>query len=373
MEWKATKTDDYDWSETSDEETEVVEVDSTDADEGSNDAADSPPVISVPIEEVSKEAIDDEKEELPVPINDVEGPIVNTEEVPVPIDMDEEINTEEVPVPIEVKVDEVENEEEQENEEVEASTVLIPSSPPSEEVSKANSLPEDDEAVDTTPPNDESADTLVQEQGALWESRSESQDTEEEGGVGPDISAFIKETTYEGNAPGQTSSLNGIEIGLIAASAVAILALIAAVYIYATTSKAKAQQANAKIYEDDFEKAGGHSTKLDETRVSISSGDSDDGTDNLFSGYASSSTFDEESCIDVGGGGAGRGRSFNRSTSAMSSRSYSLIEAADAHAKAVEAGAWPDDVVPLESVEVEAVEVTVTETKTIWHVVDMQR
>ena len=109
--------------------------------------------------------------------------------------------------------------------------------------------------------------------------------------------------------------------------------------------------------------------------MSISSGGSDDGTDNLFSGYASSSTFDEESCIDVGGAGgaAGGGRSFNRSSSAVSNRSYSLNEVADAHLKAVEAGAWPDDEVPLESVEVEAVEVTVTETKTIWHVVDLQK
>ena len=287
--------------------------------------------------------------------------------------MEEEINTEEVPVPVEV---EVEIEEEKEKVEEEASTVLIPPSSPSEEVSKANSMTEKDEPIDTIQPseaeptngnksNEGPTDTVVQDQETLWESISESQD-EDEGGVGPDISAFIKETTYERTAPSQTSGLNGIEIGLIAASAVAILALVVAVYIYATTHKAKTKQANNEIYEDDLEKDGGHNNKLDETRVSISSGGSDDGTDNLFSGYASSSTFDEESCI-------GRGRSFNRSSSAMSSRSYSLNEAADAHSKAVEAGAWPDDVVPLESVEVEAVEVTVTETKTIWHVVDMQR
>ena len=196
---------------------------------------------------------------------------------------------------------------------------------------------------------------------------------EDETGSGPDISAFITEDSS--NVPSQESGRSGAEVGLIAASAVAVLALAIAVYIYTTTSKAKAKaKAEAETAEGAvLKKAGGSTAKLDETRVSISSGGSDDGTDNLFSGYASSSTFDEESCIDVGRSSSTNteNRSFSRSSSSAAmhkSRSFTLDEAANAHVQAIEAGAWPDDVMPFE-----AVEVSVTASKTVWHVVDLEK
>ena len=215
---------------------------------------------------------------------------------------------------------------------------------------------------------DEAEELLLEESN---DEEEEEAGTLPEIGSGPDISAFIAEdTTSVDNAPSQETGRSGSEIGLIAASAVAVLALAIAVYIYTTTSKAKAE---AEVAEGaGLEKAGGRTTKLDETRVSISSGGSDDDTDNLFSGYASSSTFDEESCIDVGRSSSMESRSSSRSTSLAAmhnSRRFTFDEAANAHVQAIEAGAWPDDVVPFE-----AVEVCVTEnSKTVWHVVDLAR
>ena len=429
LEWKAAHNDEYDWTEPTevemDEAEELLLEESNDEEE-----AGTLPEISVPIKEVSKEEAQEDEDDVPVPIDAVE--IIDTEEIPVPMDAEESINTEEIPVPFDIEKDAGNTEAEpvlMDVEEEEVSTVLIPPTEVSEDVAKANALPaEDDEPVETVEEvdadakaKDESSDTRgVQEQNESRDSISESQATsfqiseggsfvscdwvvkkpelveyrcgrtafdgvvvkdlcpdecadygEDEIGIGPDISAFIAEdTTSVDNAPSQETGRSGSEIGLIAASAVAVLALVIAVYIYTTTSKAKAE---VEVAENaGFEKAGGRTTKLDETRVSISSGGSDDGTDNLFSGYASSSTFDEESCIDVGRSSSMESRSFSRSTSLAAmhnSRRFTFDEAANAHVQAIEAGAWPDDVVPFE-----AVEVCVTEnSKTVWHVVDLAR
>jgi len=416
-----------------DEAEELLLEESTDEEEEEEEEKEDvvlSPEIAVPIEELSKEEAQEDEDDVPVPIDAEET--IDTKEIPVPVDVEESINTEETPVPFDIEKEAGNTEDApvpMDVEEEEVFTVLIPPTEVSEDVAKANALPaEDDELIETVEEvdadaeaKDESSDTRgVQEQNESGDSISESQATsfqiseggsfvrcdwvvkkpelveyrcgrsafdgvvvkdlcpdecadygEDEIGSGPDISAFIAEdTTSVDNAPSQETGRSGSEIGLIAASAVAVLALAIAVYIYTTTSKAKAE---AEVAEGaGLEKAGGRTAKLDETRVSISSGGSDDGTDNLFSGYASSSTFDEESCIDVGRSSSTESRSFSRSSSLAAmhkNRSFTLDEAANAHVQAIEAGAWPDDVVPFE-----AVEVSVTENnKTVWHVVDLAR
>ena len=416
-----------------DEAEELLLEESTDEEEEEEEEKEDvvlSPEIAVPIEELSKEEAQEDEDDVPVPIDAEET--IDTDEIPVPMDAEESINTEEIPVPFDLEKEAGNTEDAPVPvgvEEGKVSTVLIPPTEVSEDVAKANALPaEDDEPVETVEEvdadaeaKDESSDTRgVQEQDESGDIISESQATsfqiseegsfvrcdwvvkkpelveyrcgrsafdgvvvknicpdecadygEDEIGSGPDISAFIAEdTTSVDNAPSQETGRSGSEIGLIAASAVAVLALAIAVYIYTTTSKAKAE---AEVAEGaGLEKAGGRTAKLDETRVSISSGGSDDGTDNLFSGYASSSTFDEESCIDVGRSSSTESRSFSRSSSLAAmhkNRSFTLDEAANAHVQAIEAGAWPDDVVPFE-----AVEVSVTENnKTVWHVVDLAR
>ena len=377
----------------------------------------------VPLPIDAEETIID-TEDIPVPMDFEES--INTEEIPVPIDIEEVDNTEDVPVPMD-----------EEEEEVPAvlipPTEVSEDMAKANALPSEDDVPVDTvEKVDVDA-KDKSSDTRgAQEQNDSGDSTSESQATifqiseggsfvacdwvvkkpelveyrcgrstvdgdvvkdicpdecaendkdeeeeevedEDETGSGPDISAFITEDSS--NVPSQESGRSGAEVGLIAASAVAVLALAIAVYIYTTTSKAKAKaKAEAETAEGAvLKKAGGSTAKLDETRVSISSGGSDDGTDNLFSGYASSSTFDEESCIDIGRSSSTNteGRSFSRSSSSAAmhkSRSFTLDETASAHVKAIEAGAWPDDVVPFE-----AVEVSVTASKTVWHVVDLEK
>jgi len=350
-EWKAAKAAEYDWSDPNDilaaEEEATALGGSTGSDDeevggSSNDvegdtvaiAPLSPPGNdngAVPIEEVSKQdQAEDVAADSPVPI---EEPEVN-------------VFAEEVPIPV----------QEEEEEEV---------------VIQPNKAKEDDKDVSMT--NALSGDDKMD----LWENLSKSsqdnndekEDIEEGAADLDDLSAFMKveETPYDDQPPTNgTGGLTGAQIGLVASFAVALLAMGFAVYVYVTTPKKRAKMgAVSDGGDDDLEKAAHvarSSSRLDETRVSVSSsGDSDDG---------SSYTLDEESCIFRHDG---HSATMDMSTiMSRNARRFTLNEAASAHAQAVEAGAWPDDVAPLEAVEVEAVEVTATDSKAIWHVVSLQ-
>ena len=152
----------------------------------------------------------------------------------------------------------------------------------------------------------------------------------------------------------QEQGLSSIEIGLISASILAMFAVAIAAYVYITT--ARARNGDALPSEQKRKR-----TNLDETRVSFSS-DSDSSreaaavspTASLFSGYPSSSA-DDTWPVEV-----------VRKPSMKRNRSFSIQEAAGGHIMAVEAGCFPDDVVPFGSIEV-----TIAQTKAKWHIIDV--
>mmetsp|Transcript_17158 Transcript_17158/g.37215 ORF Transcript_17158/g.37215 Transcript_17158/m.37215 type:complete len:634 (+) Transcript_17158:245-2146(+) len=152
----------------------------------------------------------------------------------------------------------------------------------------------------------------------------------------------------------QEQDLSGVEIGLISASVLAVVAVVVAAYVYITTARAR----NGESLPPEPKRKR---TNLDETRVSFSS-DSDTSqegravspTTSLFSGYPSSSVEDTLP-VEVA-----------RKSSMKRNRSFSMQEAAGGHIMAVEAGCFPDDVVPFGSIEV-----TVAQTKAKWHIIDV--